>query len=181
MCAYGSHLALPPLSTTLHHVRATTAGPARLPGGLPRLTDVAALLAGSTLRTSTTWRLWALRCRLMKVGFIGLGQMGNRMVRNLANAGHEVTVFDLRPEAARALAGTPNIRSASSVAETVTGNDVVFASLPAPADGESVALGPAGIADSAEPGTIFVDLSTNAPSVARSIAAAPAEKGIAMR
>jgi 3-hydroxyisobutyrate dehydrogenase len=116
----------------------------------------------------------------MKVGFIGLGQMGNRMVRNLANAGHEVTVFDLRPEAARALAGTPNIRSASSVAETVTGNDVVFTSLPAPADVESVALGPDGIADSAEPGTIFVDLSTNAPSVVRSIAAALAEKGIAM-
>jgi 3-hydroxyisobutyrate dehydrogenase len=112
----------------------------------------------------------------MKVGFIGLGQMGNRMVRNLANAGHEVTVFDLRPEAARALAGTPNIRSTGSVAETVTGNDVVFTSLPAPADVESVALGP----DSAEPGTIFVDLSTNAPSVVRSIAAALAEKGIPM-
>ena len=41
---------------------------------------------------------------MTKVGFIGLGQMGSRMVRNLAKAGHDVTAYDVRSEAVSALA-----------------------------------------------------------------------------
>lgn len=116
----------------------------------------------------------------MKVGFIGLGQMGNRMARNVAKAGHDLTVFDVRAEAAQALANSPNVRAARSVADAVADREIVFTSLPAPTDVENVALGPDGIKDSATPGTIFVDLSTNAPSMVRRIAAALAENNIKM-
>lgn len=115
----------------------------------------------------------------MKVGFIGLGQMGGRMVRNLAKAGHEVTAFDLRAEAVSAVATGP-IRGARSIAEAVSGNEVICTSLPAPKDVEDVVLGPDGVADSASDGAIYVDLSTNAPSVVRRVAAELAQRGIRM-
>jgi 3-hydroxyisobutyrate dehydrogenase len=112
----------------------------------------------------------------VKVGFIGLGQMGGRMVRNLVKAGHEVTAFDVRPEAA----SDAGVRGARSIAEAVIGNDVICTSLPAPKDVEDVVLGPDGVKDSATPGTIFVDLSTNAPSMVRKLATELAQKGIRM-
>ena len=40
-----------------------------------------------------------------RLGFIGLGTMGNPMATNLVNSGYEVTVFDIRPEAVRVLVG----------------------------------------------------------------------------
>ncbi|MDQ3809693.1 MAG: NAD(P)-dependent oxidoreductase [Chloroflexota bacterium] len=116
----------------------------------------------------------------MKVGFIGLGQMGSRMARNLARAGHELTIYDLRPESVAALAAMPGVRGASSLAETVRGNEVVFTSLPTPSDVEQVVLGPDGVRDSAAAGTILVDLSTNAPSMVHHLASALRERNIAM-
>jgi 3-hydroxyisobutyrate dehydrogenase-like beta-hydroxyacid dehydrogenase len=88
--------------------------------------------------------------------------------------------YDLRTESVATLASTPGVRGAGSVAEAVMANDVVFTSLPAPKDVEDVVLGPDGVKDSAGAGTIFVDLSTNAPSVVRRLAVELAEKGIQM-
>jgi 3-hydroxyisobutyrate dehydrogenase len=113
------------------------------------------------------------------VGFIGLGQMGSRMVRNLAQAGHAVSAYDARAEAIAAVSG-PGVRGAASIADAVSGSEVVFTSLPAPKDVEEVVLGPDGVGDSARAGTIFVDLSTNAPSVVRKLAAELEKKGIRM-
>ena len=96
----------------------------------------------------------------MKVGFIGTGRMGSPMVENLLKAGHTVTVTDVRKEAAA--------------------KDVIFTSLPGPADVERVAAGEGGILMSAKPGAVYVDLSTNAPSVVRRLSAEFAEKGLAM-
>jgi 3-hydroxyisobutyrate dehydrogenase-like beta-hydroxyacid dehydrogenase len=66
------------------------------------------------------------------------------------------------------------------VAETVIDRDVVFTSLPAPKDVEDVVLGPDGLKDTASPSTIFVDLSTNAPSMVRRLADELAAQGIRM-
>ena len=59
----------------------------------------------------------------MKVGFIGLGAMGLPMARNLAHAGHEVTVFNRTPARAKALAGAvtvaANLSEAAAEAEVV--------------------------------------------------------------
>ncbi len=91
----------------------------------------------------------------MKVGFIGLGQMGAHMARNLAKAGHDVAVYDVRPEAAAKLAETPGIRAASSIADAAKDAEVVGTSLPAPKDVESVVMGPGGLRESMK---VWVDL-----------------------
>jgi 3-hydroxyisobutyrate dehydrogenase len=116
----------------------------------------------------------------MQVGFIGLGHMGQHMARHVAEAGHSVAAFDLRPEAVAQLTQTPNARRASSVAEAASGVEVVFTSLPGPPEVEAVATGPDGLLESMPEGTVYVDLSSNSPTMVRKLHAAFAQRGIAM-
>jgi 3-hydroxyisobutyrate dehydrogenase-like beta-hydroxyacid dehydrogenase len=114
----------------------------------------------------------------MKVGFVGVGNMGGPMCRNIIkNTNHEVTVFDLNAESVAACKGA---KAGRSLAEVAAGSDVIFTSLPMPRDCEVVAIGPGGIADHARAGTAFIDLSTNSPAVARKLHAAMQAKGIGM-
>ena len=79
----------------------------------------------------------------MKVGFIGVGNMGGPMCRNIIrNTNHDVVVFDLNPAAIKACTdlGATAGTSAAQVAATC---DVVLTSLPMPRNVEEVALGPA--------------------------------------
>jgi 3-hydroxyisobutyrate dehydrogenase len=116
----------------------------------------------------------------MQVGFIGLGHMGQHMARHVAEAGHEVAAFDLRPDAVAQLVQTPHARRASSVAEAANGAEIVFTSLPGPPEVESVATGPDGLLESMPSGTVYVDLSSNSPTIVRKLHAMFAERGIAM-
>ncbi|MEC9309341.1 MAG: NAD(P)-dependent oxidoreductase [Chloroflexota bacterium] len=113
----------------------------------------------------------------MKVGFIGLGNMGNPMATNLVKAGHELVVHDLRREAATNLLEM-GATWADTPKETVPGRDVVFTSLPVPRDVEAVVLGEYGILESASSDTIYMDLSTNSPTAIRKIHDLCAEKGV---
>jgi len=115
----------------------------------------------------------------MRAGFIGLGTMGAKMAARLQTAGYRLVVHDLRREAAAphlaagaAWAGTPR-----EVAEAA---EVVFTSLPAPADVEAVALGEDGLGAGMPPGAAYFDLSTNSPALVRRIHAAFAARGIHM-
>jgi 3-hydroxyisobutyrate dehydrogenase-like beta-hydroxyacid dehydrogenase len=116
----------------------------------------------------------------MKVGFIGVGNMGGPMCRNIIRrSNHQVTVFDLNPAAVKTctdLGGT----AAKSIAEVTKGADVVLTSLPMPKDVEAVTLGDGGILANIARGQTFIDLSTNAPSMVKKIGAAMEAKGIAM-
>jgi len=117
----------------------------------------------------------------MKVGFIGLGHMGAHMAHNLNKAGHEVTVFDVRPEAVDALvARTPGLKAGRSVAEAARDADFVGTSLPGPTEVEEIVLGPGGLRDSMKSGSIFIDHSSNSPATVRKLAAALADKGVSM-
>jgi 3-hydroxyisobutyrate dehydrogenase-like beta-hydroxyacid dehydrogenase len=116
----------------------------------------------------------------MNLGFIGLGRMGGNMARHLGAAGHNVAVFDLAPAAMERLAGKPGIRPARSVAELAAGAEVVFTSLPGPPEVESIVTGEGGLLESMKPGSVYVDLSSNAPSLVRELHSTLAEKGIAM-
>jgi 3-hydroxyisobutyrate dehydrogenase len=113
----------------------------------------------------------------MKIGFIGLGNMGGPMALNLMKAGHALTVFDVRRESAK-----PHLDGGATWAESpqavARGAELVLTSLPGPPDVEAVALGPNGIIHGAVPGTIYADLSTNSPTVMRRIHAAFKEKGV---
>jgi 3-hydroxyisobutyrate dehydrogenase-like beta-hydroxyacid dehydrogenase len=108
----------------------------------------------------------------MQLGFIGTGTMGNPMARCLLEAGHHVTVYDLRREATAALceAGARWADTPRAVAEI---SEVVFTSLPGPAEVEKGALDPAtGILAGLQPGSAYIDMTTNTPGVVRRIAEA---------
>jgi len=116
----------------------------------------------------------------MKVGYIGVGNMGGPMCRNLIKkSNHQVTVFDLN-EAALKTCTDLGATGAKSVAEVTKGADLVMTSLPMPKDVEAVTLGDNGILANLKAGQTYIDLSTNAPSMVKKIGAAMAAKGIHM-
>ena len=83
----------------------------------------------------------------MKVGFIGVGNMGGPMCRNIIrNTNHEVIVFDLSPDAVKACTDL-GASSATSVADVAARCDVVITSLPIPRVVEDVTLGQGGLDD----------------------------------
>ncbi len=112
----------------------------------------------------------------MKIGFIGLGNMGGGMSANVLKGGYDLTVHDLRREAA-----TPLLESGADWADTpgeiAAACDIVFTSLPTPREIEAVALGEDGIFDNIRPGAVYLDLSTGSPTLIRQIHARFAEKG----
>src|SRR5215204_4961349 len=114
----------------------------------------------------------------MRIGFIGLGNMGGPMALNLMKAGHALVVFDVRYESAKPQldAGATWADSPKAVARAT---ELIITSLPGPAEVEAVALGtPDGIIHGAQPGSVFADLSTNSPTVMRKLSAAFKEKGV---
>src|SRR4051794_26493584 len=77
----------------------------------------------------------------VKVGFIGVGNMGGPMCRNIIrNTNHDVMVFDLNPSAIEACTSL-GATAATSVAQVASTCDVVFTSLPMPKNVEEVAAG----------------------------------------
>jgi 3-hydroxyisobutyrate dehydrogenase-like beta-hydroxyacid dehydrogenase len=104
----------------------------------------------------------------MKVGFIGLGNMGMGMASNVLKAGFPLTINDVRKEIAVDIlkAGA----SWSDTPKSVTlASDIILASLPGPKEVESVALGENGIIEGIKPGKVFIDLSTDSPTLVRRI------------
>ncbi|WP_328185459.1 3-hydroxyisobutyrate dehydrogenase [Marinobacter sp. OP 3.4] len=113
----------------------------------------------------------------MKIGFIGLGNMGAPMASNLLKAGHELTVFDLVPEAvekARAEGAT----AADSIA-AVAGSDVelVITMLPAAKHVKAVYLAEDGVLANVAKGVHLIDSSTIDPMTSRDVAAQAAKQG----
>ena len=104
----------------------------------------------------------------MRIGFIGTGNMGKPMASNLIRAGHQLTVHDLRREAAIDLLES-GATWADSPEDAAQGNEFVFTSLPGPADVEAVTLGERGVLAGMAAGTVYADLSTNSPTVIRRI------------
>ena len=100
----------------------------------------------------------------MRVGFIGLGNMGKPMASNVLQAGHELTVHDLQPGPVADLVFM-GAKEAGSPRDVARVSEVVFTSLPKPADVEQVVLGEGGVITGAAPGSLLVDMSTNSPQV----------------
>ncbi len=113
------------------------------------------------------------------VGYVGLGTMGGRMATNLLKAGYKVVVHDLhRQSASHHL--QEGAEWAASPRELAEKADVIFSSLPEPADVEAVALGPDGLVSGVKKGAAYFDLSTNAQSMVKKIHEAFAAKGAHM-
>jgi len=113
----------------------------------------------------------------MRVAFIGLGHMGGPMSRRLAEAGLDLTVFDL--DAARAAPALERgARLAGSAADAASGADVLFTMLPTPVAVEEVMLGAAGALDALPAGALWIDMSTSSPAVADRVRARGEGRGI---
>ncbi|RAU22008.1 3-hydroxyisobutyrate dehydrogenase [Paramagnetospirillum kuznetsovii] len=113
---------------------------------------------------------------MASVGFIGLGNMGAPMMRNLLKAGHAVKAFDLS-EPARKAATDAGANAVSSAREAAMGVDVVVTMLPAGAHVKSVMLGDDGLFAAAKPGTLFIDSSTIDVATARLVGEDAAKSG----
>jgi 3-hydroxyisobutyrate dehydrogenase-like beta-hydroxyacid dehydrogenase len=112
----------------------------------------------------------------MRIGFIGTGTMGTPIAGCLVAAGHQLSVYDIRREATRALEGQ-GAAVADSPRAAVEDAEAVFTSLPGPAEVEQVALNAErGILAGLRPGAAYIDLTTNAPATIRRVAAACRER-----
>jgi len=116
----------------------------------------------------------------MQLGFVGTGTMGAPMAGCLIDAGHQLTVYDVRSEATAALCAR-GARAEDSPRAVAQQSGVVFTSLPGPREVESAVLDPsAGILAGLQPGGAYIDLTTNAPAVARRVAEACRARGADM-
>ncbi|MQA37008.1 3-hydroxyisobutyrate dehydrogenase [Rugamonas aquatica] len=115
----------------------------------------------------------------MHIAFIGLGNMGAPMAHNLLRAGRTVSVFDLSASAMESL-HSAGARAASSALAAVREADVVVTMLPADRHVRELYLGEQGILAHATGNALFIDCSTIAADAAREVAAAAAERGLAM-
>lgn len=107
--------------------------------------------------------------RKQLIGFIGTGNIGNPMARQLIAAGHQLVIFDLRSEVMENLLEL-GAESASSGAEVASRCAVVFTSLPGPPEVEAAITGVDGILAGASAGDIHVDLSSNSITAVRRLA-----------
>jgi 3-hydroxyisobutyrate dehydrogenase len=113
----------------------------------------------------------------MRIGFIGTGNMGRHMARSLQKAGNQLTVHDQREEATHDLVAN-GAAFASTPRDVARASEVVFTSLPGPQQVEAVVLGQNGVAEGAARGSVYVDLSTSSPTLARRMAATLKARGI---
>ncbi|MEK6478823.1 2-hydroxy-3-oxopropionate reductase [Catalinimonas sp. 4WD22] len=111
-----------------------------------------------------------------KIGFIGLGIMGKPMALNLIKAGYALSVLK-QSNAANALkeAGAKTCASSKELAQE---NDIIITMLPDSPEVKEVVLSEGGVLEGIRKGSLFIDMSTIAPSAAQEIYALMKEKGV---
>lgn len=114
---------------------------------------------------------------MAKVAFIGLGNMGGPMAKNLVAAGHEVKVFDLAPDACADLKAA-GATVAPSTSEAAAGVDYVISMLPAGKHVAGVYLGESGLLAQLDSTTTVLDCSTIDAATSREVGEAAAKLGI---
>ncbi|KFE47430.1 3-hydroxyisobutyrate dehydrogenase [Pseudomonas congelans] len=115
----------------------------------------------------------------MNIAFIGLGNMGAPMARNLIRAGHALQVFDLNKTVLAEFAEL-GAQISDSPAQAVQGSELVITMLPAAAHVRSVYLNDDGVLKGISPGVPAVDCSTIDPQTIRDIAALAAQQGVVL-
>jgi 3-hydroxyisobutyrate dehydrogenase len=115
---------------------------------------------------------------MARIGFIGLGNMGGPMARNLITAGHSLKVYDLSEDAMNFVVQS-GATAADSVKDAAAGVDVVISMLPVGANVREVFMND-GVIAAADPGTLFIDSSTIDVESAQAAAAAAKEAGFDM-
>ena len=113
----------------------------------------------------------------MRIGFIGVGVMGNGMVKNLLSHGYAVNAYTrTRAKALEALDAGAEWRE--SAADCVRDADAVITMVGFPPDVEEVYFGEKGILANARPGTLVIDMTTTSPRLAQRIYTEAADRGL---
>lgn len=113
----------------------------------------------------------------MKVGLVGVGNMGSQMAKALMDAGFELTVYDIRKDAMN-MATSLGAGAAASPREIAQSCEIVLMSLPTPFIVLEVVKGKNGLLSGAEEETVIIDLSTVGPSTTREAASVAKEKSV---
>jgi 3-hydroxyisobutyrate dehydrogenase-like beta-hydroxyacid dehydrogenase len=116
--------------------------------------------------------------RIERLAFCGLGIMGGPMAANLARAGLDLSVWTRTAEKARRFAAEHGVRAAATPAEAADGAQAVITMVPDSPEVESTLFGDEGAAAALDAGGLAVDMSTIAPTAAKSIAERLGEQGI---
>jgi 3-hydroxyisobutyrate dehydrogenase len=114
-----------------------------------------------------------------KVGFVGLGIMGQGMAHNLLKAGFPLTVWNRTASKMEPLL-TAGARAGRDPADVAARSDIVVVCVSDTPDVEAVILGEQGLIQGAKAGSLVIDCSTISPLATRTLAAALAEKGVSM-
>jgi 3-hydroxyisobutyrate dehydrogenase len=119
---------------------------------------------------------------IRKIGFIGVGNMGNPMAGHLVKAGFDVAVFDIRAETAQAFVAQHGGRAATSLVEVGRGADALITMLPDDKVVRKAILGADndGAASALAKGAVVIDMSTADPVGTRALAEALQPRGIAV-
>jgi 3-hydroxyisobutyrate dehydrogenase len=105
----------------------------------------------------------------LNLGWIGLGNMGNPMVKNLLNAGFEVTVHN-RTKEKESQSIEAGASSANSLQELMENCDVVLTMLSDDTAVKEIFDGPSGLLNRESPGKIIINMSTVSPATSRYLA-----------
>ncbi len=116
---------------------------------------------------------------MAKLGFIGLGIMGNPMANHLVAAGHEVYVYARTLSSRQALAEKGAI-SCNSSKEVAQSSDVIFIMVPDTPDVEDVLFGEDSVSEGVQTGSIVVDMSSISPVATKEFAKKLEAKGVKM-
>ncbi len=114
-----------------------------------------------------------------RIGFIGLGIMGQGMAHNILKANFPLTVWNrttAKMEALTAAGASP----ATSPADVAGRSDIIFICVSDTPDVEAVILGDNGVVEGAQPGSLIIDCSTISPKATRAIASTLATRGVHM-
>ena len=115
----------------------------------------------------------------MKVGFIGVGNMGGAMASWLPKKGHTLVIHDLNKEIAEPLLEL-GATWADSPKELAAQSEVICSMLPGPIEMEQVALGQNGIINGIQSNSIYIDHTTNSPELVKKVGQAISEKQATM-
>lgn len=113
----------------------------------------------------------------MKIGFIGLGIMGKPMSKNLIKAGYELVVCDRNQSSVDELVAL-GASAAKNGNEVAAACRIIITMLPNSPHVKAVVMGEGGILESAEPGTVIIDMSSIAPLAAQEISKACEENSV---
>ncbi|MDQ3674437.1 MAG: NAD(P)-dependent oxidoreductase [Gemmatimonadota bacterium] len=115
---------------------------------------------------------------MMRVAFIGLGDIGGLMAVQLARDPFSLTVWNRTPSKARDFAARHSARVATNARDAVRGAEVIVTCLPSSAEVEAVLHGEQGMLEALERGSVLLDCTSGDPPTSRSIAAELSRRGV---